>query len=402
MNMNELMGRKRSRTRSDRLESSFRSNSTSSTANTTTYRRTTTRTVRNHVNTRFYVRFIIMNFGFVIILHSVVVLTIIATIIPSSTNIVHAFTSNRIPTIHQQQQQHIKWHGATKIRESEISSSSLRLITDTNDRIRKKQFNIQSRAFVNILSAQKGGNNYLEDDGNNSKRNVNGENVSRQQNKQKSTNNGTNSKKKKQSKQNTSKKNTSNVNNTKKSKQNTTIKNESSSSNNSSNSKKKSNNNNNNKSNSTKKKNSSNSKKNNNNNNQKPKPKNKKKNIIQILSNPYEAGVQLRQTIDRTLNLGKKPLTPQQKSIYYFDDRFLETDTSRSDNASGSGGSGSSNSDKSSGSGSIIDASQAAIAFAQRQNDILEEKDELYGLLDDDAEYIPEVLVIGECFFLDG
>ncbi len=132
--------------------------------------------------------------------------------------------------------------------------------------------------------------------------------------------------------------------------------------------------------------------------------KDNKNNIIKILSNPYEAGQQFRQTIDRTLNLGKQPLTPQQKSIYYFDDRFLESGTSSG--SVGSGGStsttsGSTNIGIASSSGSGVNnsgqlPSEAAMAFAQRQSDILEEKDELYGLLDENAEYIPEVLVIGE------
>lgn len=137
---------------------------------------------------------------------------------------------------------------------------------------------------------------------------------------------------------------------------------------------------------------SNNKKKNSNNSNKK-----KNNNLINLLANPYEAGVQLRQTIDRTLNLNiKKPLTSEQKSIYYLDDRFLDSGaTSRS---------GGSSSDSMSLSGRNSIPSEGALGFLERKknsfNDLLDNYD--YSIYEDD-DYIPEVLVIGKfnyCFEL--
>lgn len=88
-------------------------------------------------------------------------------------------------------------------------------------------------------------------------------------------------------------------------------------------------------------------------------------NFFSLLSNPYRAGKQLRQTLDSVL---KPPISPEQRAIYYLDDRFLEN-------------------------GNInTDISQGALAFAQR-NPLFEQirmKDS-----NNDQDYIPEVLVVG-------
>lgn len=92
-------------------------------------------------------------------------------------------------------------------------------------------------------------------------------------------------------------------------------------------------------------------------------------NFLSLLSNPYQAGKQLRQTLDSVL---KPPISPEQRAIYYLDDRFLES---------------------ASGNGNInTDISQGAIAFAQRNPlfDQIRMKDS-----NNDQDYIPEVLVIG-------
>jgi Predicted nucleoside-diphosphate-sugar epimerases len=92
-------------------------------------------------------------------------------------------------------------------------------------------------------------------------------------------------------------------------------------------------------------------------------------NFFSLLSNPYQAGKQLRQTLDSVL---KPPISPEQRAIYYLDDRFLES---------------------ASGNGNInTDISQGAIAFAQRNPlfDQIRMKDS-----NNDQDYIPEVLVIG-------
>lgn len=121
-------------------------------------------------------------------------------------------------------------------------------------------------------------------------------------------------------------------------------------------------------------------KNNNKNRKQTKRPPKNSKNIINLLSNPYEAGVQLRQTLDRTIKLGmKKPLTSQQKSIYYLDDRFLDSGTgSISDDSIGSS------------------ISEGALAFIERKSNSFDDIFESSALLYEDNEYIPEVLVIGE------
>jgi hypothetical protein len=115
--------------------------------------------------------------------------------------------------------------------------------------------------------------------------------------------------------------------------------------------------------------------------NTKQSPKNSK-NIIDLLSNPYEAGVQFRQTLDRTLKLGiTKPLTSEQKSIYYFDDRFLESSKSTTGDNRKSGN----------------NISEGAKAFVERKDDFLDDEFDLnYDLYSEDNDYIPEVLVIGK------
>lgn len=126
--------------------------------------------------------------------------------------------------------------------------------------------------------------------------------------------------------------------------------------------------------------------KNNGNKNGNNKTKNKKDDIINLLSNPYEAGVQFRQTLDRTLNLGmKKPLTNEQKAIYYLDDRFLDSSTTSSSSVSSSGSSL---------------PSEGALAFVQRKQNGLFDDDLDFGYsLYEDNDYIPEVLVIGMIYF---
>jgi hypothetical protein len=96
------------------------------------------------------------------------------------------------------------------------------------------------------------------------------------------------------------------------------------------------------------------------------------KDIFSILSNPYQAGKSLRQTLDDAItSLGPKltstsptspgtPISPQ-RSVYYLDDRLLES-TPR-----------------------IL--SPGAIAFAQRSNTLFDRIQK--------PVYIPEVLVIG-------
>ena len=90
--------------------------------------------------------------------------------------------------------------------------------------------------------------------------------------------------------------------------------------------------------------------------------KNKGNNILSLLSNPYKAGKELRKTINTALESLGPGLSPEQKSIYYLDDRFLESTTT---------------------------PSKGAMDFAQR-NTLF---DRIGSSADDD--YIPEVLVIG-------
>ena len=91
----------------------------------------------------------------------------------------------------------------------------------------------------------------------------------------------------------------------------------------------------------------------NNNNDQKKKPT-QNTNILEILD-PYKAGKKLRQTLDSAI-LGATGLSSERRKIYYLDDRF----TDRAD----------------------------APIFAER-NPLFDR------LLDEDDEYIPEVLVVG-------
>ena len=142
----------------------------------------------------------------------------------------------------------------------------------------------------------------------------------------------------------------------------------------------------------TKSKSSSTNKKKNSNSNSYNNNKKKNNNLINLLANPYEAGVQLRQTIDRTLNSNiKKPLTSEQKSIYYLDDRFLDSGASSSSGSS----SGDSMSLMNGGRNSI--PSEGALGFLERKknsfNDLLDNYD--YSIYEDN-DYVPEVLVIGK------
>ena len=78
--------------------------------------------------------------------------------------------------------------------------------------------------------------------------------------------------------------------------------------------------------------------------------------ILSLLSNPFEAGKSLRQSLDSAFGT---VLSPQQRSIYYLDDRFRESST----------------------------PSENALAFAERSP--------LFDQFSYDEDYIPEVLVIG-------
>jgi hypothetical protein len=82
-------------------------------------------------------------------------------------------------------------------------------------------------------------------------------------------------------------------------------------------------------------------------------------NILSLLSNPYEAGKSLRQTLDSAFTSFGPGRSPQQRSTYYLDDRFRESST----------------------------LSENALAFAERSP--------LFDQVRDDQDYIPEVLVIG-------
>lgn len=86
-------------------------------------------------------------------------------------------------------------------------------------------------------------------------------------------------------------------------------------------------------------------------------------NILSLLSNPYKAGKELRKTLNTALESFGSGLSPEQKSIYFLDDRFLEPSSST--------------------------PSKGAIDFAQR-NSLFER----LGPIGND-DYIPEVLVIG-------
>jgi len=69
-----------------------------------------------------------------------------------------------------------------------------------------------------------------------------------------------------------------------------------------------------------------NSNKNKNKNSNKNKNRNNKDssktNILALLSNPYKAGKQFRQTIDSALNFNPRKLPPERRAIYYLDDRL--------------------------------------------------------------------------------
>ena len=115
---------------------------------------------------------------------------------------------------------------------------------------------------------------------------------------------------------------------------------------------------------------------------EKPKQKRPPKNsgnIISLLSNPYKAGKQFRQTLDSVLK-SASTLSPERKAIYYLDDRFLDdTDVITPD------------------SGFDSTLSEGALAFAQR-GPLVDGMGDEWPLLDgtfDDDDYIPEVLVIG-------
>jgi len=128
-----------------------------------------------------------------------------------------------------------------------------------------------------------------------------------------------------------------------------------------------------------------------------------KTNILSLLSNPYQAGQSLRQTLDDAFtSLGPKlassasssagkdrtsntPLSSSssssssnERSVYFFDDRFLESSSTKS----------------SSSSSSTTTLTPGAIAFAQRSNT----NPYLFKRQPDSntiSTYIPEVLVIG-------
>jgi len=98
----------------------------------------------------------------------------------------------------------------------------------------------------------------------------------------------------------------------------------------------------------------------------KPKPKPQKKqppkdseNILSLLSNPFKAGKKFRQSLNSAFTTLGPRLSPEQRSIYYLDDRFLES--------------------------SATNPYEGALAFAERNP--------LFDQVSDD--YIPEVLVIG-------
>ena len=117
---------------------------------------------------------------------------------------------------------------------------------------------------------------------------------------------------------------------------------------------------------------------------QKQPPKNSE-NILSLLSNPFKAGKKFRQSLDSaftTLGPGAAAgLSPKQRSIYYLDDRFLESETGPS-------------------SSSSFDASDGALAFAQR-NPLFSFARIGTGTGTSSAgaspndDYIPEVLVVG-------
>lgn len=96
----------------------------------------------------------------------------------------------------------------------------------------------------------------------------------------------------------------------------------------------------------------------------------KNKNILSLLSNPFEAGKQFRETLDSVIK-SASTLSPNQKAIYYLDDRILE-DNTRNPNR-------------------FDNLSEGALAFAQRN--VL--SDSMNALDSMEEDYIPEVLVIG-------
>lgn len=110
--------------------------------------------------------------------------------------------------------------------------------------------------------------------------------------------------------------------------------------------------------------------------------KNNNSNILSLLSNPFQAGIQFRQTLDSVLKSASN-LSPNQKAIYYLDDRFLDRDSAKSD---------SSNSNINNNN----NLSSGALAFAQRN--ILSSPFPLSSNSKNtyqEQDYIPEVLVIG-------
>uniref|UniRef100_A0A7S3VCL8 NAD(P)-binding domain-containing protein n=1 Tax=Chaetoceros debilis TaxID=122233 RepID=A0A7S3VCL8_9STRA len=121
------------------------------------------------------------------------------------------------------------------------------------------------------------------------------------------------------------------------------------------------------------------------------------KNILSLLSNavnPYKAGQTLRQTLTNVISNTvptRPPLSPEERSIYYLDDRFMEESSSNS--GGGGGGTGGDNSN------AIV--SQGALAFAQRTgtNSGTAGSTDVLSLLNESENnndgYIPEVLVIG-------
>lgn len=99
----------------------------------------------------------------------------------------------------------------------------------------------------------------------------------------------------------------------------------------------------------------------------KPKPQNKagpknSDSILSLLTNPFQAGKKLRKSLDSALTTFGPGLSPEQRSIYYLDDRFLES--------------------------SATNPSEGALAFAER-NPLFDQVDS------SSDDYIPEVLVVG-------
>jgi len=107
-------------------------------------------------------------------------------------------------------------------------------------------------------------------------------------------------------------------------------------------------------------------------------------NILSLLSNPFQAGKQFRQTLESVLK-SASTLPPNQKAIYYLDDRFLDRDNTKSD----------SNNNNDSNNSNL---STGALAFAQRNIPAALSSSNSNSINTNtflEQDYIPEVLVIG-------